>query len=59
MKKQNFELVNAETIHGYKKYLPAGYPAISTIWKRTENIVNKTTFNIYSSEELLKKYISH
>ena len=57
MNMNGFHLINAETIHGYKKYLPAGYPAISTIWCRSSNNVTHTKFNICSSEELLRKYI--
>ena len=57
MNKNGFYLVNVETIHGYKRYLPAGYPAISTIWHRSSDSFSTTIFNICSSEELLRRYI--
>ena len=59
MRRNGFHLINVEIIQGYKRYLPAGYPAISTIWCHDSNDINTMQFNICSSEELLKRYIKY
>ncbi len=53
-----YRLVNVENIYGLGRYLPAGYPAIATIWEK-ELGLNPYTFryNMFSTEECLDKYI--
>ena len=58
MRRAGFKLVNAETVFGLRRYLPAGYPAISTLWEKTAEEQKPFRFNIFSSEELLDHYIS-
>lgn len=57
MRRAGFRLVNVENIYGLNRFLPAGFPAISTIWeKNTETLPLK--YNLFSAEELLEHYIS-
>ena len=58
MRRAGFKLLNVETIYGLRRYLPAGYPAIATIWELTNEPQKPYKFNLFSSSELLDKYIS-
>lgn len=59
MRKSGFKLLNAEFIIGHNRYLPAGYPAVCTIWEKTDSPDVPFGFNILSAEELLDNYIKH
>lgn len=52
-----FRLLNVETTYGIYNYLPAGYPAITTIWEKCSDVSVSMRYNIFSSEEMLHKYI--
>ena len=58
MRRAGFELVNLETVFGVGRYLPAAYPAVDTLWAKTDAPQKPFRYNIFSSEELLAKYIS-
>lgn len=60
MSRAGFKLINIESNYGFNNYLPAGYPSVATIWEKTDRINDFPLFrfNIFSSEELLNKYIS-
>lgn len=55
---KGYSLVNVENIYGLRRYLPAGYPAIATIWKKSIEIEPALQYNVFSSEECLDRYIS-
>jgi 2-polyprenyl-3-methyl-5-hydroxy-6-metoxy-1,4-benzoquinol methylase len=59
MTRVGYSLVNVENIYGIKRYLPAGYPAIATLWEKTgrNRSKKKDIYNIFSAEECLDKYI--
>ena len=59
MRRSGFGLVNAETIFGLRRYLPAAYPAIATLWEKSTEDSKPFRFNIFSSEEMLDQYISN
>lgn len=58
MTRAGYSLVNVENIYGLGRYLPAGYPAIATIWEKTEQKADRMRFNIFRAEECLDRYIS-
>jgi hypothetical protein len=50
-----YELLNADMIMGLEQSLPAGWPAISSIWEKKENI--KVFHTVRSSENILDEYL--
>lgn len=55
MKACGYSLVNADMIMGVEQTLPAGWPAISTLWQKSDNI--KISEKILDSRNLLMNYI--
>ena len=55
MNRCGYELLNAEMIFGLEQKLPAGWPAISTIWEKKEKI--KFNYPILHSEKMLDAYL--
>lgn len=55
MNQCSYELVNVEMIFGLEQKLPAGWPAISTIWRKSEKPTIHHT--IMKSENVLDAYI--
>lgn len=54
-----YKLINADLTLYYELYLPAGIPAISTIWEKVDNKENiKKHKFITSSKELLHNYLT-
>lgn len=58
MNKCGFNLVNVENIYGLNRFLPAGYPSIATIWEKSDSPKPPFRYNLFTSEELIDKYIS-
>lgn len=56
MKKCGYELINADMIFGLEQYLPAGWPAISTIWERKQEV--KVHKPVRKSITVLDDYIA-
>lgn len=57
MNSVGFELVDINCIFGLHDNLPAGWPAISTIWEFKENTPLRQRKAILDSELIIKKYI--
>jgi len=57
MVKAGFRLINAENAYGFNQYIPAAYPSIVTLWQKSDIQSMSMRYNIFSSEELLEKYI--
>ncbi len=58
MKRLGYRLVCAENVYGLGSYLPAGYPAIESIWKKAEKPLSYPRYNMFTAEECLDKYIA-
>lgn len=55
MNKAGFELINQEVIFSDKLHNPSGWPAISTLWEKSDNIkTNKRS--LFVAEEIFNKY---
>lgn len=57
MSSVGFELVDVNFIFGLHHCLPAGWPAMSTIWRRSENASQVKRKPVLDSEFLIKAYI--
>ena len=57
MNVNGFKLINVENIYGLNSFLPAGFPAVVTLWEKTKNIIPTFRYNLFSSEEMLDIYI--
>lgn len=55
MNRYGYMCINAEMNFELSRTLPAGYPGMTTLWKKAKNC--KNYIPSYSSEELLNKYI--
>lgn len=56
MKKCGYELINADMMFGLEQYLPAGWPAISTMWERKQEV--KVHKPVRKSITVLDDYIA-
>ncbi len=52
-----YQLINVENVYGLGLYLPAGFPAMMTIWEKKDGIIPNNTYNVFSTEEMINKYI--
>ncbi len=52
-----YRLRNVENVYGLGLYLPAGYPAMMTLWEKTIEQIKPFKYNLFSAEEMLDKYI--
>lgn len=61
MFRAGYSLVNVENIYGLQRFLPAGYPAMATLWKKNSGELTEacpSPLNLFSSEECLDRFIS-
>ncbi len=58
MLKCGYQLLNAEFVLGLEQKLPAGFPAMATIWKKVSRKTEQKKYKIInSSEDILTRYI--
>lgn len=60
MIRAGYSLVNVENIFGLKRYLPAGYPAMATLWKKNsgeQEEVYPSPLNLFTAQECLDRFI--
>ncbi|MBR1736317.1 MAG: class I SAM-dependent methyltransferase [Firmicutes bacterium] len=56
MTRAGYRLISAENVYSVYSWLPAGYPSVMTLWEKGVQ-ENRIRMNMFSSKELLEKYI--